>query len=201
MDDGNIDRTKSSSEETLSVGHENSMKIVDGRAISIDNRPNPYESRVQAKEGYCTADFEDNPNHDTDMQDHSTLFRPVARVSAFNKYNPPFGASSINPAQGPVLQDSKPEIGVCKFLEDFYGEPVVPLHCGHGCCANSNGGESNHSLLGPEFLEYEEPPPFSSHELLSIATDLNNISWIKSGLENGSTRVPDNARVLIPHWS
>ncbi|KAF1869205.1 hypothetical protein Lal_00048487 [Lupinus albus] len=45
--------------------------------------------------------------------------------------------------------------------------------------ANSHG-----SLLGPEFVYYLEPTSFTSHELISIATDLNNIVWINSGLEN-----------------
>ncbi|KAE9615021.1 hypothetical protein Lalb_Chr04g0250871 [Lupinus albus] len=53
----------------------------------------------------------------------------------------------------------------------FYNPPGRP--------ANSHG-----SLLGPEFVYYLEPTSFTSHELISIATDLNNIVWINSGLEN-----------------
>ncbi|GMI87203.1 hypothetical protein HRI_002389600 [Hibiscus trionum] len=46
------------------------------------------------------------------------------------------------------------------------------------------------SLWGPfsEFIDY-----FSSHELISIPTNLNNIAWIKSGLENNCLRIPSNA--------
>lgn len=70
---------------------------------------------------------------------------------------------------------------------------MIPLRCGFGCCSTLCGGHFQSSLLGPEFLDYEEPPAFSSHELISIATDLNNIAWIRSGLENNCVRIPSNA--------
>lgn len=197
MEDGILERTKSSSEETLSAGNVKSLKTGEGREISIDNRPYPYESRVQVTEAYCAAEFEHNINHVTYKKDDPTIFRPVARVGAFSVYNSPSGSSPSMAASaaGPLLQVSKPEVGVCKFLEDAYVEPVASLQCGHGC-TNSSGGDLNCPLLGPEFVEYEEIPLFSSRELISVATDLNNIAWMKSGLENGGIKIPDNAGFL-----
>ncbi|PIN07921.1 hypothetical protein CDL12_19513 [Handroanthus impetiginosus] len=109
--------------------------------------------------------------------------RPVARVGAFNIYNASNCDSIFSgrvPMQGPLTQASEVDIGKCKFLD----EPMIPLQCGHGCCAASNAHHSPGSLLGPEFIEYEETPSFSSQELLSVASDLNNIAWIRSSLEN-----------------
>lgn len=49
------------------------------------------------------------------------------------------------------------------------------------------------SILGPdEFVDYEELPPYSSHELAAIGTDLNNIAWMRSGLDSLSAKAPDN---------
>ncbi|KAL3647337.1 hypothetical protein CASFOL_008305 [Castilleja foliolosa] len=100
------------------------------------------------------------------------ISRPVAKVGAFNIYN-----SSIHDVemQGPV------DSGMCKFLDD---ERMIPFQCGHGCCAGPIGHSSQMSLLGPEFVEYEELPNFSSQDFVSVASELNNIAWIKSGLEN-----------------
>ena len=41
-----------------------------------------------------------------------------------------------------------------------------------------------------------ESPSFASHELISIATELNNIAWINSGLENHGPQVNENASHL-----
>ncbi|KAA8539645.1 hypothetical protein F0562_026337 [Nyssa sinensis] len=185
MEEGSLDRTKASSEETLSHGDINSFKPPDGKDLSLmGKRPNQDEENAQTNKDHCV-----------DERNHPTLPRPVARIGAFSVYNPPTVsvASRTVPMQGPLIQPSKPDFGICKFLEGVCGEPMVPSQCGHGCCAAPSGGPSQSSLLGPEFVEYEEPPPFSSHELASIATDLNNIAWIRSGLNNVDPRVPDNA--------
>ncbi|KAF3960190.1 hypothetical protein ACB098_06G149400 [Castanea mollissima] len=188
MEDSSLDRAKVSSEETLSVGVINSFSPPEGGDVPMEDSPHPCEDKAQTNEEHFVAE----------EREHPTLSRPVARVSAFNVYNPPGGTSSsvfsrTVPTQGPLVQASKPELGVCKFLQDVYSEPMVPLQCGHGCCTDSRGGHSHSSLLGPEFVEYIEPPSFSSHELISIATDLNNIAWIKSGLEKNGVRMPDDA--------
>uniref|UniRef100_A0A5B7BH51 Uncharacterized protein n=1 Tax=Davidia involucrata TaxID=16924 RepID=A0A5B7BH51_DAVIN len=188
LEEGSLDRTKASSEETPSYGDINSFKPPEGKDVSLmENRPNQGEEKAQTNEDLCVAE-----------RNHPTLPRPVARIGAFSVYNPPSvptGSviSRTVPMQGPLIQASKPDFGICKFLEGVSGEPVVPPRCGHGCCAAPNVGPSQSSLLGPEFVEYEEPPPFSSHELASIATDLNNIAWIRSGLNNADARVVDNA--------
>ncbi|KAL5568945.1 hypothetical protein UlMin_025520 [Ulmus minor] len=200
MEDGSLNRPKASSEETLSGGNVHSSKYLQGRELSVNNGPDPHEDKPETKQGHVAQ--ADCRNLIPEAKYHPTVSRPVARVSAFNVYNPPSGPTNASafsrtvPSHGPLSQPSKPAIGVCKLFEDIYGEPVVPSHCGHGCCAESSGRQYHNSLLGPEFLDYEEPPSFSSNELISIATDLNNIAWIKSGLENVSTRIPGNAGLL-----
>lgn len=84
--------------------------------------------------------------------------------------------------QGPLLQASRPELDISKILNDSCGDPVVPVRCGYGCCASPSEAICQSSLLGPEFVDYEEIPSFTSQELAALVTDLNNITWIKSGL-------------------
>lgn len=200
MIDGSFDKTKASSEETFSAEDMNPLKNLEVRDNSVDDRPTMYENRVQVNEG-CIAEA----NHHklvSEAEPHPTVSRPVARISAFSIYNPSSGlrhssvSSKTVPTHGPLFQPSKSELGACKLFEDVCSEPMVPLHCGHGCCANSSQRQCHSSLLGPEFLEYEEGPSFSSNELISIATDLNNIAWIKSGLENSHPRIPDHSAIL-----
>ncbi|KAL1150575.1 hypothetical protein V6Z11_A10G271100 [Gossypium hirsutum] len=189
MEDGSFERTKASSEETLSVGDINHFKHLEGRDMVMDDRRNLQEDKPPIQE----EQFAIEPKN------HPAVCRPVARVSAFSRYNTPSssrtesGMTSRIPVQGPLAQSSRPDWGVGKILEDLRCEPVIPLRCGFGCCSTPCGGHSRTSLLGPEFVDYEEPPIFSSHELISIATDLNNIAWIKSGLENSCVRIPSNS--------
>lgn len=236
-EDGSLDRTKGSSEETLSVGDVNPLKPLEGRDVTMDDRPNRLEDMAQTNGGEFTAvpkqhstfpcpvgdinscklpegrdvTMNDTPKMHDDRAErmevefaagpkpHPTLPRPVARVSAFSLYNSPSGLTPCSgipravPTQGPLVQAPRLDLGICKFLEDVCSEPIIPSQCGYGCCASPAGHHSHSSLLGPEFVDYEEPPAFSSHELISIATDLNNIAWIKSGLENSNVGVPGNA--------
>lgn len=236
-EDGSLDRTKGSSEETLSVGDVNPLKPLEGRDVTMDDRPNRLEDMAQTNGVEFTAvpkqhstfpcpvgdinscklpegrdvTMNDTPKMHEDRAErmevefaagpkpHPTLPRPVARVSAFSLYNSPSGLTPCSgipravPTQGPLVQAPRLDLGICKFLEDVCSEPIIPSQCGYGCCASPAGHHSHSSLLGPEFVDYEEPPAFSSHELISIATDLNNIAWIKSGLENSNVGVPGNA--------
>lgn len=114
-----------------------------------------------------------------------TVSRPVAKVGAFDVYK--------TSSQGSLAQPNS-ELG--KFLDS--GETIVPSQCGHGCCTASSTDHSSHrsSLLGPEFVEYEELPTLSSHELMSVAMDLNSIAWMRSGLEN-TERLSDDADGLV----
>lgn len=236
-EDGSLDRTKGSSEETLSVGDVNPLKPLEGRDVTMDDRPNRLEDMAQTNGVEFTAvpkqhstfpcpvgdinscklpegrdvTMNDTPKMHEDRAErmevefaagpkpHPTLPRPVARVSAFSLYNSPSGLTPCSgipravPTQGPLVQAPRLDLGICKFLEDVCSEPIIPSQCGYGCCASPTGHHLHSSLLGPEFVDYEEPPAFSSHELISIATDLNNIAWIKSGLENSNVGVPGNA--------
>ncbi|XP_057981749.1 transcription factor MYB1-like [Malania oleifera] len=196
LNNGSLERMKASSEETLSPGDDNSFKSsksAKGKDVSfMENNPNQYEDNAQTREDHCVVEAKDSP----------TLSRPVARISAFSVYNPPSGSTTGSassrtvPIQGPLVQSSKPDFGICKTFEGVCAEPMVPSQCGHGCCASPSRSHAQTSLLGPKFVDYEEPPTFSSHELISIATDLNNIAWIKSSLENGCARITDDAASL-----
>ncbi|KAJ6892062.1 transcription factor MYB1-like [Populus alba x Populus x berolinensis] len=195
MEDGSNERTRASSEETLSVCDVNSSLPVEVRDVTMDDQPSQHEDTAQTDNIPQTneVNFASEPNG------NPTLPHPVARVSAFKVYNPlndpklGSGLSRTIPTRGCMIQTPKPDSGSCKILEDVHCEPLVPSRCGYGCCATPSGGHPPSSLLGAEFVEYEEPPPFSSQELISIATDLNNIAWIKSGLENSSSGIPSNA--------
>ncbi|KAI5574866.1 hypothetical protein POPTR_010G195000v4 [Populus trichocarpa] len=195
MEDGSNERTRASSEETLSVCDVNSSLPLEVRDVTMDDQPSQHEDKAQTDNIPQTneVNFASEPNG------NPTLPRPVARVSAFKVYNPlndpklGSGLTRTIPTHGCLVQTPKPDSGSCKILEDVHCEPIVPSRCGYGCCATPSGGHPPSTLLGPEFVEYEEPPPFSSQELISIATDLNNIAWIKSGLENSSTGIPSNA--------
>lgn len=114
-----------------------------------------------------------------------TVSRPVAKVGAFDVYK--------TSSQGSLVQ---PNPGLSNFLDP--GETIVPSQCGHGCCTSSSTDHSSHrpSLLGPEFVEYEELPTLSSHELMSVAMDLNSIAWMRSGLQN-TERLSDDADALV----
>ncbi|KAL5709329.1 hypothetical protein ACHQM5_020033 [Ranunculus cassubicifolius] len=107
----------------------------------------------------------------------NNLFRPAARFSAFSIYN--------EATNGPLIQACEPDFSISKSFEGVCDEPLVPSRCGYGCCDSKGGGNSHQSsLLGPEFVDYEETPVFSSQELAAMATDLSKIAWIKSGLHN-----------------
>ncbi|XP_061367909.1 transcription factor MYB1-like [Gastrolobium bilobum] len=185
VDDVSLDKAKASSEETLSCGDVNSLKSSEGRDVSsVEIMDDKYEDKART-EGQLYHEAKDPP----------TLFRPAARVSAFSVY-PSFEglqpSTSIQrpvPMQGPILQSSKPDIEFLKMVEGIYGDRSVPHQCGHGCCAVPNDKGYKSSLLGPEFIEFSEPPSFPSFELAAIATDISSLAWIKSGLESSSVKV------------
>ncbi|KAL6128154.1 hypothetical protein ACLB2K_071510 [Fragaria x ananassa] len=188
-EDSGVERSKTSSEETVSVGNISSVRTPEGREVFIvDNSSNQNQDNVGVTE------LKDNSTLVAELKEDSALCCPVARVSAFSAYNSSNGSVVPRPVPipGPLVQTSKLNLDLCNSLEGDCNEPMVPLHCGHGCCDRRHG-HSGSSLLGPEFIDYEEPPSFSSPEFISCATDVNNIAWIKSGLENRETvRVAEN---------
>lgn len=184
LEDASAEKTKGSSEETQSIGNGNSHKSLEGRDVcSKENISDQIEEKVDDHDEQCEPEPE--------VKDPPYLFRPVARVSAFSMYNPGSGQlnSSLLPRptamREPLFEASKPGGGVCKLFEDIH---CVPPRCGHGCCGNQEDDCPKSSLLGPDFVEFLEPPPISSHQLASVAADLSSIVWLKSGLQtSGST--------------
>ncbi|CAL0307611.1 unnamed protein product [Lupinus luteus] len=166
IEDGSFEKAKASSEETMSVGDMNSSNPPDVRNITMFNEIKQNADKPPKK-------------YVAEVEGHPTLYRPVSRISAFSFYNPPGrqatgSCSKIFPLQGPSIKD----VGACKLFSGTGCESMVPLQCGHGCCAvELRGSNSQGSLSGPEFVDYLEPTSFTSHELISLATDLNNIAW------------------------
>ncbi|KAK5804336.1 Transcription factor MYB44 -like protein [Gossypium arboreum] len=196
MEDGGcLDKTKASSEETLSCAEDSSFRSLEWKDASSSEKLD-NQSKGKALTG---------TQSDHELIEPPTLFRPVARIRAFNVYNnmdaPEFVSPRSRPVPvlGPSIQTSKPDVGTCKLLERVYTDRLVPLHCGHGCCGTQNG--QNKSLLGPEFVEFSEPPSFPNYELAAIATDISNLAWLKSGLENNSVRAMDDATAGTSHRS
>ncbi|XP_062095386.1 transcription factor MYB1 [Humulus lupulus] len=189
VEDVSFDRTKASSEETMSCGDTNSFKSMEGRDPSfVEHMVDHNEIKLPA-EGYLSHEVLEPP----------TLFRPVARVSAFSVYNTLDGQQPLSliqrpvPMQGPLVQLAKSDVQIFKLLEAEYGGNSVPHQCGHGCCEVKDGKNSRNSLLGPDFVDFTEPPAISSFDLAAIATDISNLAWLKSGLENTSVRAMDDA--------
>ncbi|KAI3956254.1 hypothetical protein MKW92_019654 [Papaver armeniacum] len=203
----NLDKTKISSETTLSCEPEmngepdvNCEPDAKGNDVvnSLENQSNQHQDREEnyRVEYHCRNEPKEKP----------TLFRPAPRVSAFNLYNQEQSMGGyvlptmVPMLHGPLLQPCRPPVvGQCGLLG---GVRRVPSHCGHGCRTGSRSGgdDGRSSLLGPEFVEFVEPPPFSGHELVSIATELSNVAWIKSGLGFGFDHrgiVKDNAEQQV----
>lgn len=185
VEDLSLDKAKASSEETLSCGDVNSLKSSEGRDVSS----------MEIIDDKCEDKAQTEVQLYHEVKDPPTLVRPVARVSAFSVYHSSNGlqpSTSVQrpvPMQGPMLQSSKPDFELCKMLEGIYGDQSVPCQCGHGCCAAPNGKNSKSSLLGPEFIEFSEPPSFPSFELAAIAADISNLAWLKSGLESSNAKM------------
>lgn len=127
---------------------------------------------------------------------HPKGSRPIRKVGAFTVYNSSSHDATFSrtvPVQGLMFQVPKTDFGISKSLDGKFDEHMIPLQCGHGCCEASSSEHSSHkSLLGPKFVEYEDFPTFSSLELTSLATDLNNIAWVRRDLENAG-QVPGHA--------
>ncbi|KAK4431739.1 Transcription factor [Sesamum alatum] len=180
-----------------------SLGLEDVKPMEQDQQ-RQFEGKIQTSASCCV--LKQNPlppetSYPSAEGSAPVVSRPVARIGAFNVYNSASHDSTsagMVPVQGPLFQASDMDFGICKFLDVASGEPVIPLRCGHGCCAAASSMHSSRSsLLGPEFVEYEELPTFSSQELTSVATDLNNIARIRSGLEcTGRISVHANGQII-----
>lgn len=146
-------------------------------ASVAESRPVESEDKSQ-KEDHCIAN------------NKPVISSTVAHIGAFRSYNPKnsWGAGSVNsrivPMQGPLLQASKPANKICGTLDEDCRVPVIPSKCGYDCCAAPTGDYPQSLLLGPEFVDYEELPPFINQDFVAVATDLNNTAWIRSGIGN-----------------
>ncbi|WZY91923.1 hypothetical protein YC2023_064252 [Brassica napus] len=118
------------------------------------------------------------------------VYRPVARLGAFSVYRPGYMNQRVTPCEGPLVQAARPGSLGGQFLQSLCYQPNVPSRCGHGCCNQQPEKRlSSSSVLGLEFVDYEETSSVGlDQELVSIATDLNNIAWIRSGLNNSYAR-------------
>ncbi|KAG5064357.1 hypothetical protein JHK85_005540 [Glycine max] len=109
---GNFEKTKASSEETMSIGDINSLNPAEVRNVMMNDETKPP-----------TKD-------DAKVEEHATLHRPVARVSAFSFYNSPGrptmgSCSKMFPRQSPLIQSPKPDVGPCKLFDNIDCEPMV----------------------------------------------------------------------------
>uniref|UniRef100_A0A1J3DTQ1 Transcription factor MYB44 n=1 Tax=Noccaea caerulescens TaxID=107243 RepID=A0A1J3DTQ1_NOCCA len=148
--------------------------------VTMDDAANEPQEQAPVE---CNAPIESN------------VFRPVPRVGAFSVYNPTsqrngYRDQNVVPCEGPLIQAAKPDSLAGRFLQSLYDEPHVPSKCGHGCSTHPSETKFSckSSVLGPEFVDYEEPCAVFNQDLISIATDLNNIAWIKSGIDNTIVR-------------
>ncbi|MCD7445765.1 hypothetical protein HAX54_000002 [Datura stramonium] len=187
LDDSIIDKAQAFFEETKSLGDLNQIQPLEMLEVSrTECMSSQSEDKAQIYVMYGipekTPHFVSERSGSTSMGNSDpSPSRPTEKIGAFNVHNP--STSRIVPMQGPLIHTFSPDFDICKLLEGVSGETIVPQGCGHGCCATTTKSSSKSSLLGPEFVDYEEHPPLPRHELASMATDLNNIAWIKSGLE------------------
>ncbi|KAL3521166.1 hypothetical protein ACH5RR_019315 [Cinchona calisaya] len=205
IQDGSIDTKIASSGDTLSPRCINSVKSPKEEDMSPGEEiPRQNERKDERNCDHFHSDnsqviVSDMNNHSVGEKNSPTVTRPVAKIGAFNIYNQSgsdYALPRTAPMQGPLIQASTSDFGICRLLGGLSDEPMIPLHCSHGCCTSSGTGSSQKSsLLGPEFVEYDELPHFACHELAAIATDLNNIAWIKSTIEN-SFGVPETASAV-----
>lgn len=185
VEDTSVEKSKASSEETPSIGEAYSVKSSEGKDVSSLERMDD-------------SHFLDRAQSEEKSTGPLTVIHPAARISAFTVYNSIDGSENVctlpRMASMSSLPTSNPDAGTSKLLDGAYSELnlLVPQQCGNGCCEISNGIAMTNSLLGPEFIDYVEPPSFTSHELAALAADISNIAWSKSGLESSNIKAMDN---------
>ncbi|CAL9220133.1 unnamed protein product [Arabidopsis halleri] len=187
MEDSGFNRTTTiaSSEETLSSGGGGHV------TTPIVSSEGKEATSMEMSEEQCVEKTIEEGISRQDGNDPPTLFRPVAQLSSFNACNHIEGLSSPHIQDQNRLQSSKQDAAMLRLLEGAYSERCVPQTCGGGCC--SNNPVQQDSLLGPEFVDYLDPPSFPSCELAAIVTDISSLAWLRSGLESSSVRVMEEA--------
>ncbi|KAG2245853.1 hypothetical protein Bca4012_069099 [Brassica carinata] len=183
--------TIASSEETFSSGGGGGH--VTTPLVSSDGKETTTSMEISEEQCADKANEEDISRQEGN-NDPPTLFRPVAKLSSFNPYNRMEGSSSPHALNQNKFQSCKQDTAMLRLLEGAYSERFVPQKCGDRCCSNNPVGVSQKSsLLGPEFVDYLDPPTFPSYELAAIATDISSLAWLRSGLESSSVRAMEEA--------
>ncbi|KAL1193850.1 Transcription factor MYB1 [Cardamine amara subsp. amara] len=199
VEDSGFDRTMmtASSEETLSSGGGGHVTTP---LVSSEGKE---ATSMEISEEQCVDKTNGEDISRQEGKDRPTLFRPVARLSSFNANNHMEGSSTPHVDDQNQFQSSKKDTAMLRLLEGAYSERFVPQQCGRGCCSNNPVGIfQQDSLLGPEFVDYLDPPTFPSHELAAIATDISSLAWLRSGLESSSVRAMEEAAGrLMPQGS
>ncbi|RWW82491.1 hypothetical protein BHE74_00009041 [Ensete ventricosum] len=185
LKDAAIEKTKGSLDESPSFSYSNSFKSMEARETSL--RENAFDDSGEV------VIIRDEEAPKPEIKDPPYLYRPVARVSAFSPYNRMPGRSAGpevsrgDKLDRPLYKVFKPGGGICKLLNSTSCEPQFPHQCGHGCCSIPDKSHSGSSILGPEFIEFMEPPPISSDDLAAIVSDISSIAWLRSGLNSANT--------------
>ncbi|CAA7392690.1 unnamed protein product [Spirodela intermedia] len=203
VDDVSAEKSKGSSEDNFSGGGAGAGGSGSGSGSGANRSPS--EGRCAGSQENLSGSGQsddkgkviDDQYAGEEAREPPNIFRPIARVSAFGLYKPLADGPSGSQLQRPHAPCSSsspapPTQPSSRRRHGASGEHRVSSQCGHGCCGalNGHGSGSSSSLLGPEFVEFLEHPPVSGRQLVSIATDLSYVAWLKSGLEG------DNAKVL-----
>ncbi|KAK4480995.1 hypothetical protein RD792_011863 [Penstemon davidsonii] len=182
VEDNLIHKSNASSDETPSCGDANSLKSSEGKDVnSLELKDDNHHEKRPRSEVQLSEKSIDPP----------ALFKPVARSNAFSVFNPltdpghVLQCPKVTPFQRPFIEASNHDLRISKLLEGYFGDRLIPYHCGHGCCCEISGqANKRSSFLGPEFIDYSEPPFSASNELAALAADISNVAWSKSGLES-----------------
>lgn len=148
---------------------------------------------VSSKEHLPREEILDNEAEETRKRNCKPyVYRPVARIGGISVvYKPGYMKSDIVLHEEPLVQGSTRDSLSATFLQSLCYEPNIPSKCGHSCCTDPDKTLSSpcNSVLGPKFVDYKEPSSaVLDQELVSTATDLNNVAWIKSGLNKSYFR-------------
>ncbi|KAL6539103.1 hypothetical protein OROGR_011752 [Orobanche gracilis] len=187
VEDMNVGKSKHS-EETAEAMAWDCSSLKQPVQIVPSGDVNLVEDKGHTKDVSCSV-LEPNQVHP--LVGKKSVSRPISKVGVFTVCNPcshDFTFSKKGENRGSLFKLAKRDGEMVKFLDGESLEPVIRLQCGHGCCETFNEHFPNSSLLGPEFVEYEETFMLWSPELALLATDINNIAWMRRGLENCGCR-------------